>query len=161
MSDTTVTDAHRTRQRWLSELARARRGDLAELAPPVLAPHAFDTLRAPEAGLVMLRGRIGNTGDRFNLGEATVTRCVTRLQFGGFTVAGVGMVLGRDAERAQWVARLDALLQIDACHREIMQRVMEPLAQRRLGREAAEAERTGTSRVQFYTLQPEATEPTA
>lgn len=160
MSDIASTHAHPTRQQWLRELARARREDLAELALPVLAPHAFEALRAPEAGLVMLRGRIGNTGDRFNLGEATVTRCVTRLQFGGLAVAGVGMVLGRDAERAQWVAGLDALLQLEACHGDVMQRVIAPLAQRRQARTAADAARTGTSRVQFYTLQPEATEST-
>lgn len=158
MSDTLHPADARTRQHWLRELARACREDLAELAPAVLAPHRFDALRAPEAGLVMLRARIGNTGDRFNLGEATVTRCVSRLHLDGLTAAGVGMVLGRDAERAQWVAGLDALLQTEACHREVVQRVIEPLAQRRQAREAAEAARTDTSRVQFYTLQPEATE---
>jgi len=160
MSDTAAPDAHRTRQQWLNELARARREDLAELASPVLTHHAFEPLRAPEAGLVMLRARIGNTGDRFNLGEATVTRCVLRLRWGDRTVAGVGMVLGRDAERAQWVAGLDALLQLEACHGDVMQRVIAPLAQRRRAHTAAEAARTDTSRVQFYTLQPEATEST-
>ena len=33
----------------------------------------------PETGLVMLRGRADGSGHPFNLGEATVTRCVASL----------------------------------------------------------------------------------
>ena len=43
---------------------------------------ASEELRAPQTGLVMLRGRIGGSGSAFNLGEATVTRAAVRLPSG-------------------------------------------------------------------------------
>ena len=42
----------------------------------------FVELRAPETGLVMLRGRIGGSGASFNVGEATVTRAAVQLASG-------------------------------------------------------------------------------
>ena len=143
------------RQQWLSVLARAPRAALERHAL-MLASHAFEPLRDAETGLAMVRGRIGNHGDRFNLGEATLTRCVVRHRgASGAVAAGVGYVLGRDAERAGWVARLDALLQQPEHHDALMHEVIAPL--RRLTDEAhaAEQARTAASRVRFFALQPE------
>ena len=39
-------------------------------------------MRGPEIGLVMLRGRMGATGNAFNVGETTVTRCTVKLASG-------------------------------------------------------------------------------
>ncbi len=143
------------RRDWLSVLAHAPRPVLAQHA---LALHsdAFDWLRQPEVGLVMLRGRIGNTGDKFNLGEATLTRCVVRHRGAvGTVAAGVGYVLGRDAERAEWVARIDALLQQPEHHAALMHDVIEPLRAAPRAERTAQAARTAASRVQFFTLAPE------
>jgi alpha-D-ribose 1-methylphosphonate 5-triphosphate synthase subunit PhnG len=138
---------------WLAVLARAPHDALQAVARRALEDHAFVWLRAPETGLAMLRGRIGNAGDRFNLGEATLTRCVARHVDGG--AAGVGYVLGRDVERASWVARLDALLQQPAHHAALMRDVVEPL--RAAAREAHERERARAeaSRVRFFIPQQE------
>ena len=58
----------------------------------------------------MLRGRIGNKGDRFNVGEVTMTRCVVRHRDDdeGAVSVGVGYVLGRDPELAGSYRRLFA-----------------------------------------------------
>ena len=77
---------------------------LAALARAGAAPEAED-LRAPETGLVMVRGRIGGDGRPFNAGEATVTRAAVRLP-GGET--GFAYHLGRDRARARLAAILDA-----------------------------------------------------
>ena len=157
MSDRTAdTSQMPQRQAWLRTLARATTDELRRLAAPVADAQHHHWLRAPETGLVMLRGRIGNTGDRFNLGEATVTRCVVRIASpeGGST-AGVGYVLGRDEQRARWIACIDALLQIGPCHADVMQQVIEPLAALTRRRHDAEHAAVASSRVQFYTLQPE------
>jgi len=123
------TQQARQRREWLAVLARAPREALAEHASHVLRDVSFDILRKPETGLVMVRARIGNTGDRFNLGESTITRCIVRHHAAdGRATAGVGYVLGRDSDRAVWVASFDALLQQPAHHE---------------------------SRVRFFTLQPE------
>jgi alpha-D-ribose 1-methylphosphonate 5-triphosphate synthase subunit PhnG len=144
------------RAAWLGILARADAQELARLASPVLADYRFEALRAPEPGLVMVRARIGNTGDRFNLGEATVTRCAVRLHApDGSATAGVGYVLGRDAQRAQCIAQLDALLQCAALQPMLLATVVAPLRASNAERERAERERTEATRVRFFTLQPE------
>ena len=156
MSSPSPTDDTTPRRAWLAVLAQATIDELRRLAAPVADAQCFDWLRPPETGLVMLRGRIGNTGDRFNLGEATVTRCVVRIAHpDGGSTAGVGYVLGRDAERARWVACLDALLQAGAAHADLMRRVVEPLAALARERHRAGQAAAASSRVQFYTLQPE------
>src|SRR5512139_3658243 len=67
-----------SRPQWMRLLALAEWTDL-EARSRDLAGQPHDVLRAPETGLVMLRGRMGATGAAFNLGEATVTRCAVRL----------------------------------------------------------------------------------
>jgi alpha-D-ribose 1-methylphosphonate 5-triphosphate synthase subunit PhnG len=139
-------------------LALADPGLLAQLADPVVADYAFDTLRAPETGLVLLRARIGGDGDRFNLGEATVSRCVLRhLCPAGRAWAGVGHVLGRDVDRARRVAALDALLQRDDLHDTLAVALLQPLAADTARRQAAERSAAEATRVRFFTLMPEAT----
>jgi len=145
------------RAEWLRVLARGAADELARLSSAVLADYHFEVLRAPEQGLVMVRARIGNSGDRFNLGETTVTRCAVRhRRADGRVVAGVGHVLGRDAARAERIAQLDALLQVPALHALLRQTVLEPLAAHSARREAEERGHTEASRVRFFTLQAEA-----
>jgi alpha-D-ribose 1-methylphosphonate 5-triphosphate synthase subunit PhnG len=149
------TAAVPARQRWLAVLAHAPR-ELLERHAAALPDGEFTRLRAPETGLTMVRARIGNRGDRFNVGDATVTRCVVRHRGAdGRVAAGVGYVMGRDAARAEWVARLDALLQQPAHHAALMRDVVEPLAQETARRRAAAAALTARSRVSFDTLASE------
>lgn len=144
------------RQHWLRVLAQAPADALERHVRPVLADHRFEWLRAPELGLVMLRARIGNTGDRFNVGEATVTRCVRRLCTPGLPpTAGVGVVLGRNTRRAESIAGIDALMQLAACRDSLQREVIDPLQHiTRLERQHAAAA-AQASRVRFYTLQAE------
>ncbi|WP_085316667.1 phosphonate C-P lyase system protein PhnG [Derxia lacustris] len=143
------------RRDWLAVLAQAPRASLARLAPAAVAGHAFAWLRRPEIGLVMLRGRIGNSGDRFNLGEASVTRCALRCEHGGAVTVGLGHVLGRDEQRAEWIAALDALLQQPALHGALMASTVEPLRADLAAARAAEQARLAPSRVRFHELQAE------
>ena len=123
----------------------------------MLGAHRFDWLREPETGLALVRARIANRGDRFNLGEVTLTRCIARVSVGEHTTAGVGHVLGRDDRRARWVAQFDALLQQPTLHEPLMTDVITPLRAARQAALAHEQARHATSRVAFYTLQSEAT----
>src|SRR5690349_4738879 len=84
--------------------------DTAEIAVRLdrVALPAHENLRAPENGLVMVRGRIGGDGAPFNLGEATVSRAAVRLASGE---VGYGYVLGRDNDKARMIALCDALVQ--------------------------------------------------
>jgi alpha-D-ribose 1-methylphosphonate 5-triphosphate synthase subunit PhnG len=143
------------RRDWLSVLAHAPREQLRRHAEAI-SDAGFEWLRRPEVGLAMLRGRVSNSGDRFNLGEATMTRCVVRHRGATGTMrAGIGYVLGRDEQRAEWVARLDALLQQPEHHEAVLREVIAPLRAATEERRAQESARTAASRVRFFTLQPE------
>src|SRR5262245_49672319 len=88
---------------------------------------AHTELRAPQSGLVMLRGRIGGDGAPFNFGEATVSRCVVRLATGE---TGFGYSLGREHEKARLIALVDALLQREQWQLTLESRVLEPVHER-------------------------------
>ena len=154
-SDPVPAQDSAARQRWLSVLAHAPR-ELLEQHAAALPDAAFTRLRAPEVGLTMVRARIGNRGDRFNVGDATITRCVVRHRgTDGRVAAGVGYVLGRDEARAEWVARFDALLQQPEHHHTLMRDVVAPLAAETARRRTAAAARIARSRVSFDTLASE------
>jgi alpha-D-ribose 1-methylphosphonate 5-triphosphate synthase subunit PhnG len=106
-------------------------------------------VRLPEAGLVMLRGRIGGDGAPFNVGEATVTRAVVRLENG---TLGYSYLLGRSAERARLAAIVDALGQ-DVAWRERLETVLvAPVTARRDAEARTQREEAAATRVNFFTL---------
>lgn len=87
-----------------------------------------------------------------------MTRCVLRHRTAaGAATAGLGYVLGRDAQRAEWVARIDALLQQPEHHAALMRGVIEPLRVASQAVRDAEQSRSAASRVRFYTMTPEST----
>lgn len=109
----------------------------------------FSDLRAPETGLVMLRGRIGGTGSAFNVGEATVTRAAVQLSSGEI---GFSYVLGRDAKKARLAAICDALWQAEDWRDEVERHVLRPLRQARTTRLEHERARTAATKVDFFTF---------
>ncbi len=133
-------------------LARAALDDLEQgIAALAHAPHEW--LRRPETGLFMLRGRIGGTGDRFNLGEVTVTRCALRLATGE---TGVAYVRGRSHRHAELAALADALLQ-SPLHREAVQRTLiAPLERSTESARMHMHQQAQSTRVEFFTVAREA-----
>jgi len=142
------------RRRWMGLLARAPLGVLEAWAASDECPRKpFRFLREPETGLVMVRGRVGGTGDKFNLGEMTVTRCTLRVEDGA---VGVGYVQGRSRRKAEIAALADACLQDAALKEGVERSLIEPLRVR-LEAEAARMQRKAqATRVEFFTLAREA-----
>lgn len=141
------------RYRWLGLLARAPRDRLeAAAADPAACGGPIpdhSPLRAPEVGLVMVRGRIGGTGAPFNLGEMTATRCSVRLEDGTIGHATVG---GRDRRHAELAALFDALLQDPDRAATIERQVLTPLAAAEAAADALRARQVAATRVDFQTL---------
>ena len=133
----------------LAVLARADAEELAAGLAAVGDDAAFETVRAPESGLVMARGRIGGGGAPFNLGEVTVTRAVVRA---GSGAVGFGHVLGRDTTRALLVAKLDALWQAEETRPIVDRAVIAPVSRRLAEEDATTRRRTEATRVNFFTL---------
>lgn len=141
----TATAGTDVRKDWMGLLARAKPARLAELFPDL---PAHDMLRPPEIGAVMVQGRAGGTGQPFNLGEMTVTRCVLRLASGE---VGHAHVQGRDKAHAARAAVLDALLQTPE-GAALRDRVLVPLQTEETARRTTVAKRAATTRVEFFTL---------
>lgn len=147
---TTPSDADidTKRRHWLAVLARASRAELEAIHCRLGDLPAVDTLRPAEVGMVMLRGRVGGTGDTFNLGEASLTRCALRVVGGAL---GVGYALGRDRRKAELIALLDALLQDPERGGRLHQEI-EALVQHQDAMRNASSRAAASSRVDFFTL---------
>ena len=144
------------RRAWMAVFARTPCAELEAALDSALdgaALPAFEWLRAPQIGLAMVRGRIGGTGDVFNVGEATVTRATLRLAADGVApTVGVACHLGRDKRRAELAALADALLQQPQRHPRLHARLVEPLAARLANQREAKRQQVASTRVEFFTM---------
>jgi alpha-D-ribose 1-methylphosphonate 5-triphosphate synthase subunit PhnG len=136
------------RRRWMAALAGATFEDLQALALREPLPDHV-ALRAPETGLVMVRGRIGGTGAPFNVGEMTVTRCSVRLPAG---TIGHGYVAGRNGEHARLAALLDAMLQHPDHGLALFDRIIVPLEMRQEARRRDRSAKSAATKVDFFTM---------
>lgn len=145
------------RAAWIALLARS---------PLVLLESALQSssglpvqwLRKPETGLMMVQGRAGGSGERFNAGEVTVTRCVLRWvnpELAGASAPaqiGVAYVLGRSHRHAQLAALADAMLQDPTTSEAWAEALLAPIRnhidQRRQQQHAA----AQSTRVDFFTV---------
>ncbi|RAR65088.1 alpha-D-ribose 1-methylphosphonate 5-triphosphate synthase subunit PhnG [Paraburkholderia unamae] len=175
MNASSTSSSPAARRAWMAVLAHTPRAELEAALGAALAgvpAPAFDWLRPPQTGLAMVRGRIGGTGDTFNLGEATVTRATLRLRASGAVGAeaapaseaagradaslpgpvGVACHLGRDKRRAELAALADALLQLPARHERLHAQLIEPLAARLAAQRDTRRAKAAGTRVEFFTM---------
>jgi alpha-D-ribose 1-methylphosphonate 5-triphosphate synthase subunit PhnG len=151
------TQTTNPRQAWMALLSRAPQHILDHALRHHIGfkPH---WLRRPETGLMMVQGRVGGSGERFNLGEVTVTRCALHVSDAAIDKpVGVSYVLGRNHHQAQLAAMADALLQ-DPEHYEMFdEELLKPLRQHLQAVQAARYERAQTTKVDFMTVARETT----
>ena len=149
MTSDTPTTEYPARPAWLAVLARATLAQLEAMVPAAGELPFLKQVRPPEIGMVMLRGRVGGTGNPFNLGEASVVRCAVRLGDGPL---GVAYALGRDKRRAELAALFDAMLQDPRHHDELQSALIAPLALAQAQARARRQQEVAGSKVEFFTL---------
>ncbi len=130
-------------------MARASVAQLESVLPPAADLPTLQQVRPAEVGMVMLRGRVGGTGNPFNLGEASMVRCAVRLGEGPL---GVGYVLGRNKRQAELVALCDALLQDPEHHDRLHGLLVEPLAAAQAHARTQQQRAVAASKVEFFTF---------
>ena len=139
------------RQRWMRAFALGETGSLEKGLErlPACPPYTF--LRRPEAGMLMLEGRAGNAGQRFNLGEMLVTRCAVRMATADGGVSGHAHIAGNRPRHAEMAAVLDALMQQPEFAARLEAELVAPLlhAKELAGRKTA-AE-TAKTKVDYFT----------
>ncbi len=135
------------RQHWIGVLARAQ---LNELQPheAALKDVEYHTLRAPEIGMTLVRGRMGGNGAPFNVGEMSVTRCVVRLADGR---TGYSYLAGRNKLHAELAALADAHLQGTQPSLWLSE-LITTLAKAQAARRAQKEADTAATKVDFFTL---------
>ncbi|MBU4526642.1 MAG: phosphonate C-P lyase system protein PhnG [Desulfomicrobium sp.] len=138
-----------TRQEWMAALALAPEARLQEAWNRLEAQPQYKVVRGPETGLVMVRGRTGNSGERFNLGEMTVTRCTVNVDEG---IMGHAFIGGLSHEHARLAAVFDALLQLPERGEGLRRTLISPLQQERQAYLASRRDEVRPSRVDFFTL---------
>jgi alpha-D-ribose 1-methylphosphonate 5-triphosphate synthase subunit PhnG len=141
---------HAERRHWMAVLARASGEQIAACLAACAPLPAYTRLRGPEAGLVMVRGRVGGGGGAFNLGEMTVTRCTVRTESG---LIGHAYVAGRDGRQAELAALVDAMLQDPDAAPSLQTDVIEALASAQHKRRNDIEAKAAATQVQFFAMQ--------
>jgi len=138
---------------WMALLSRAPL-DLLESAVGAHWPAKPHWLRAPETGLMMVQGRAGSTGERFNLGEVTVSRCALRMSGAqaDAAVVGVAYALGRSHRQVGLAAVADALLQDGAQQVLLEQTLLSPVRQHLALQRSQREQRAQSTKVEFFTV---------
>jgi alpha-D-ribose 1-methylphosphonate 5-triphosphate synthase subunit PhnG len=144
-----VVEGAADRRRWLSILAKAPSKEVIAAWDGLAERPAYKALRAPEIGMVLVRGRMGGQGDAFNLGEMTVTRAAVRLESGE---TGIGYVAGRDRRHAEIAAAVDAMMQSHALRPAVEGAVVARLARGQDERRDTAARKAAATKVDFFTM---------
>ena len=149
LADPVVESPRYAREEWLSVLAKARVDEMMSAWSTLDERPAYQALRAPEVGLVLLRGRMGGLGDAFNLGEMTLTRAAVRLQSGE---TGLAYVAGRDRRHAEIAAAVDAMMQSPALRATVEGPVIARLHRAQQERRSLGARKAAATKVEFFTM---------
>ena len=136
------------RKFWMSLLATSNQSDLLNLWEQKKIKVNYVWLRTPEIGSIMAQGRMGVTGDKFNIGEVTITRCSLKLNCG---TIGHSYVQGRSKKKAEISALCDALMQTKMS-KEINKNIIIPLGKIKKDNKRKILSKAEATKVDFFTL---------
>ena len=136
------------RQRWMAVLSRTTAAEISAILEAHGGLPEHTVLKDAQVGTVMIEGRAGGTGQRFNLGEATTTRCVVRLRDG---ILGMSYALGSDRRKALLAALLDGRLQQSGPNHALMACVSALASRQHAARQCA-SRKAASTKVDFFTL---------
>ncbi|MDE8602158.1 phosphonate C-P lyase system protein PhnG [Marinomonas sp. RSW2] len=144
-----MSDTQKTRQHWMSVMAKSNSDSLIKLSNVYMDQQDFENIRPAEVGLTQIRGRMGGTGSQFNVGDMTITRCVVQSAKGHY---GHSYIAGRDKNHALRAAQLDAMLQDPTHQHSLMENIIQPLAHTLATQQAQKANNVAQTKVNFFTL---------
>ena len=136
------------RQGWMAILAKSSVTDIEQQIKTLGNLPQYSFLRPPEIGLTMVRGRAGGTGEVFNLGEMTITRCVVKI----LDTNGFGYVGGRSKLHAELAAVCDGLLQQEKWQEIVTNQVIQPLQKIIQQKQEKQQRQTEATNVEFFTM---------
>lgn len=138
--------------------ARQRTHGLIAKSPHEMVRQLFDGLenlptvkhvRPTDTGLIMVRGKVGGDGARFNLGELPLTRAALRIDGGQ---VGIGYVAGRNSDHAELAALADAMVQSEAWSGVLEEKILLPLADAVRDKKTEKGRKAAATKVDFFTM---------
>lgn len=154
------------RPHWMGLLARAPLSVLEQAFESYTHLH-WEELKPFETVSYMVQARTGSTGQRFNVGEVTVSRMTIKLTFEEKidgkpqTYVGVAYIRGGSERQTKLAAIFDALLQHEHHHLALVHTLLEPIqAKIKLDHELANRKVQAT-KVDFFTVARENNAATA
>lgn len=146
------SNTYETRRRWMRAFAMGSEGSLEKALSGVLPFPEYAFLRRPEAGMLMLQGRAGNAGRRFNLGEMLVTRCAVAVETPSGTREGHAYIAGKRFRHAEMAAVLDALMQEPSIGGKLESELVAPLLAALAAKHRKAAGEAAKTKVDFFTM---------
>ncbi|WP_397606023.1 phosphonate C-P lyase system protein PhnG [Sphingorhabdus sp.] len=137
------------RQRAHALIAKSPHETVRELFERMERLPTLSHVRPTDTGLIMVRGKVGGDGARFNLGELPVTRAALRI--GGGQV-GIGYVAGRNDDHAELAALADAMVQSPEWSDTLEQGVLKPLARELDTSKQEKGRKAAATKVEFFTM---------
>ncbi len=135
------------RPQWLRLFAMCEERELENMVAEFDLAADAKLISGPQTGIVTVRGRISGHGQRFNVGDACVTRA--KVLYKNNTV-GMATVLGGHGRRAYLVALLDAVM--TAKPSQALLTVVKQTAVRLQHRLECRQQKTAGSKVDFMTM---------
>lgn len=114
-----------------------------------ITPPDYEVVRGPETGLVMIRGRVGNTGGALQYGRSA---CDALRGLVEGRLPRVCVDSGRGCRRAELAALYDALWQRDGYAEPLDRELLPALEAERARRVREDAAAVEPTRVDFFTL---------
>ena len=142
-------DNNKDRKEWISALSHADFDSLEKMWEDLSIDISYTFIKKPEIGLTQIQGRMGSTGDPFNIGDTTTTKCIVELNSGDI---GYSFLIGRNKKHAIIAAVLDGLLQNNDYHVFINSKIIQPLKQKRIEKISKINNETAASKVDFFTM---------
>lgn len=136
------------RKLWMSVLATSDKNNILSFWEKTKIKVNYQWLRAPEIGSIMAQGRMGVTGNKFNIGEVTITRCSLKLDCG---TIGHSYVQGRSKKKAEISALCDALMQTKLAEK-INKKIIKPLEKIKIDKKNKILSKAEATKVDFFTL---------
>ncbi len=136
------------RKQWIKALSLSNASELNKLWEDLQIDVDFKYLSGPETGLLTCRGKMGGTGNSFNLGDISVTRCSVQLASGEI---GTSIQTGTNHNKSKYAALIDALMQTDQ-KAMLQEKIINPLVANREEKAQARQAEIMSSKVDFYTM---------
>lgn len=137
------------RKTWMGLLSCADPDDLATIRKNLDSLIDYIYIIKPETGMIMVQAKADGSKQRFNLGEAMVSRCILKVKE---QYLGTSWIMGSNIKHAELAALFDALLQDPEYKKKLHTPLIEFLRKKAETKDRDLARDAVDTKVEFFTL---------